>query len=364
MESQAKFASLIAFLMLFGTLTSLIVPVSADETVDNYPDGDAWLRLELLSWEGNQSEEWDSGNGAPDPHFKVCVDADGEDIDCFNSPTWDNSWTLGPVWNLTFDIPDDSYIINFTIECRDNDALNDDECDMNPDPDEWKLYFEFNWTTMNMTNFSGDGQLDSDTSWKGSSSNWTTSIFQPNENTSSNNTEEDDEGEGGEENNTTNTPPSCFIHWYRDGDDLTNPGMALLTAGDTFDEITVTEGDSFTIYIYCWDDDGDEMTLSITPPFGSNASFTGTSVSKFIQLTVPTGYAGKFEFGAEWSDGATGGEFEFDIIIESAEDEGDDESEESDSTSSASFVPGFTGVFTIAAFLGAVLVMMRREQEQ
>ena len=49
MESQAKFASLIAFLMLFGTLTSLIVPVSADETVDNYPDGDACLRLELIS---------------------------------------------------------------------------------------------------------------------------------------------------------------------------------------------------------------------------------------------------------------------------------------------------------------------------
>ncbi len=179
--------------------------------------------------------------------------------------------------------------------------------------------------------------------------------------------EEDDGGEGGEENNTTNitnTPPSCFIHWYRDGDNLADEGMALLTAGDSIDEITVTEGDSFTIYIYCWDDDGDEMTLSITPPFGSDASFTGTSVSEFIQLTVPTGFAGKFAFGAEWSDGATGGEFDFDIIIESAEDEGDDENEESDSTSSASFVPGFTGVFTIAAFLGAVLVMMRREQEE
>ena len=180
--------------------------------------------------------------------------------------------------------------------------------------------------------------------------------------------EEDDGGEGGEGNNSTNitnTPPSCFIHWYRDGDNLADEGMALLTAGDTFDEITVTEGDTFTIYLYCWDDDGDEMTLSIEPPFGSDASFTGnSSISEFIQLTVPTGFAGKFTFGAEWSDGATGGEFEFDIIIESAEDDGDDENEESDSTSAASFVPGFTGVFTIAAFLGAVLVMMRREQEE
>ena len=46
------------------------------------------------------------------------------------------------------------------------------------------------------------------------------------------------------------------------------------------------------------------------------------------------------------------------------EEDTDDENEESDSTSAASFVPGFTGVFAIAAFLGAVLVMMRREQEE
>ena len=174
-----------------------------------------------------------------------------------------------------------------------------------------------------------------------------------------------DDGEGNNTTNVTNTPPSCFIHWYRDGDDLTNEGMALLTAGDTIDEITVTEGDSFTIYVYCWDDDGDEITLSIEPPFGSDATFTGnSSVMEFIQLTVPTGFTGTFEFGAGWSDAATGGEFDFDIIIEAADDGGDDEKKESDSTSSASFVPGFTGVFTIAAFLGAVLVMMRREQEE
>ena len=141
--------------------------------------------------------------------------------------------------------------------------------------------------------------------------------------------------------------------------------MALLTAGDTIDEITVTEGDSFTIYVYCWDDDGDEITLSIEPPFGSDATFTGnSSVMEFIQLTVPTGFTGTFEFGAGWSDASTAGEFDFDIIIEAADDGGDDEKKESDSTSSASFVPGFTGVFTIAAFLGAVLVMMRREQEE
>ncbi|MBT6973041.1 MAG: hypothetical protein HOA04_08055 [Euryarchaeota archaeon] len=179
--------------------------------------------------------------------------------------------------------------------------------------------------------------------------------------------EEDDGGSGGEGNNNTNvtnTPPSCFVHWYRDGDNLANPGMALLTAGDTIEEITVKEGDTFTIYVDCWDDDGDEITLSIEPPFGSDVSFNGSTVTEFIQLTVPTGFTGKFEFGAEWSDGATGGDFDFDIIIEASEEDTGDENEESDSTSAASFVPGFTGVFAIAAFLGAVLVMMRREQEE
>jgi hypothetical protein len=144
--------------------------------VDNYPEGDAWLLLELKSWEGNDSDIWDNDESPPDPQFRVCVDADGSNIDCFNSPTWDNNWTLGAVWNLTFDIPDGSSIINLTIECEDNDVLNDDECDMNPIEGEWKLYFEFNWATTTQADFSGDGRLDNDTSWREAASNWSISV--------------------------------------------------------------------------------------------------------------------------------------------------------------------------------------------
>jgi hypothetical protein len=167
---------LISFIMIFAGIISLINPVSADETVDNYPEGDAWLRIDLISWEGNQSDVWDSDGSPPDPRFRVCVDADGDSIDCFNSPTWENNWTLGAVWNITLDIPDDSFIINLTIECKDNDALNDDECDMNPIAGEWKLYFEFNWTTTTQANFSGDGRLDNDTAWREAASNWSVTI--------------------------------------------------------------------------------------------------------------------------------------------------------------------------------------------
>ena len=144
--------------------------------VDNYPEGDAWLLLELKSWEGNDSDIWDNDESPPDPQFRVCVDADGSNIDCFNSPTWDNNWTLGAVWNLTFDIPDGSSIINLTIECEDNDVLNDDECDMNPIEGEWKLYFEFNWATTTQADFNGDGRLDNDTSWREAASNWSISV--------------------------------------------------------------------------------------------------------------------------------------------------------------------------------------------
>ena len=80
---------------LIGPLSS---PVTADEAVDNFPDGDAWIKLELKSWEGNESEEWDNDESAPDPQFRVCVDADGDNVDCFNSPTWDNQWNLSHVW--------------------------------------------------------------------------------------------------------------------------------------------------------------------------------------------------------------------------------------------------------------------------
>jgi len=47
---------------------------------------------------------------------------------------------------------------------------------MNPVAGEWKLYFEFNWTTTTQADFSGDGRLDNDTSWREAASNWSISV--------------------------------------------------------------------------------------------------------------------------------------------------------------------------------------------
>ena len=115
-----------------------------DET-DHRDDEDAHIILSLVNWDANESGEWDSSNGAPDPYFEVCVYADDELVNCYDSPQWDDVFELNNAWNLTINIPDDSSNIRFLIECRDNDLANDDECDLQNDPEEWKGEFFFSW---------------------------------------------------------------------------------------------------------------------------------------------------------------------------------------------------------------------------
>ena len=177
MGNRSKPALLIVLLFLFGSLAAVITSVSANPIVDNYPEGEAWITIELKSWEADQTEQWDSDDGNPDPHFEVCIEADGNNVQCEDSQTWSNQLTLGNVWNFSVDIPDETSIVNLTIECRDNDALNDDECDMNPVTGEWKLYYEFNWTSFSSLDFSGDGSLDNDSGRKDAASNWTVSSW-------------------------------------------------------------------------------------------------------------------------------------------------------------------------------------------
>jgi len=147
-------------------------PVSADDEIDNWPENDAWLHIELISWSANETVEWDSNGGLPDPIFKICVEADGDNLDCINTPTWENQLTLNNSWNYSIDIPDHTNILNITIECEDNDALNDDECDMNSELDEWKLYAEYNWSATPTLTVSGNGDGDGNETWKNAASTW------------------------------------------------------------------------------------------------------------------------------------------------------------------------------------------------
>ena len=149
--------------------------VSAEE-IDNWPENDAWLHIELISWTANQTVEWDNNDGLPDPQFRICIEADGDNVDCINSPTWENQWSLNNSWNYSLDIPDHSNILNITIECEDNDAFNDDECDMNSELNEWKLYAEYNWSATPTLTVTGNGDGDGNDTWNNAASTWKFSI--------------------------------------------------------------------------------------------------------------------------------------------------------------------------------------------
>ena len=166
--------SLTFFLIALFIIGSLPITnsVSAEDEVDNWPENDAWLHIELISWSANETVEWDNNGGLPDPIFKICIEADGDNLDCINTPTWENQMTLNNSWNYSIDIPDHTNILNITIECEDNDALNDDECDMNSELDEWKLYAEYNWSATPTLTVSGNGDGDGNDTWKNAASTW------------------------------------------------------------------------------------------------------------------------------------------------------------------------------------------------
>ena len=125
-EVPIKFAFAFLALIMLTTPAFLSYSVSAEDEGDNWPESDAWLHIELVSWSANQTVEWDNDDGPPDPHFQICIEADGDNIDCINTQTWENQLTLNNSWNYSIDIPDYSNILNITIECKDNDAINDD----------------------------------------------------------------------------------------------------------------------------------------------------------------------------------------------------------------------------------------------
>jgi len=147
-----------------------------DDEVDHRDDEDAFVILSLVDWNANSSEQWDNDASGPDPWFEICVDADEIRVECIDSDTWENTFGLYNK-NWTFNIPDDSSLITFTIECRDNDVANDDECDMNSESGEWKLVFIFDWLSNPSSNYSGSGFGDDEVDSRNAASNWT--VFSP-----------------------------------------------------------------------------------------------------------------------------------------------------------------------------------------
>ena len=150
--------------------TSMLVVASEIQTDETSKK----LVIALNSWQANTEEIWDQDESPPDPQFRICAaDVLSNWDDCVNSPTWTDSWNISSGWNVSFEIPAGIHLINLTIECEDDDALNDDECDMNSQTNEWKQYFVYSEALGNETTFWGDGLADGDSSNRDAMSNWT-----------------------------------------------------------------------------------------------------------------------------------------------------------------------------------------------
>ena len=88
---------------------------------------DAWLRLELVSWQANSSTSWDTDGTDIDVQFRICVDVhEGLDITCIWTETWNNTLVLSNSWEYMFNLNEEISIVNITIECWDNDESADD----------------------------------------------------------------------------------------------------------------------------------------------------------------------------------------------------------------------------------------------
>ena len=148
----------------------------------NNTSSDAWLTLELISWQGNTSTTWDTDGTDIDVQFQVCIDLDGISPQCTWTEVWDNTLNLSNSWQTTFDLIEDNTTLNISIECWDNDDDSDewnngpDACDMNPDDDEWRLYYVVNWSTTTTETFSGDGSIGNDTQWGNAESTWKVTV--------------------------------------------------------------------------------------------------------------------------------------------------------------------------------------------
>tara|TARA_B110000196_G_C20950961_1_gene569254 strand:- start:158 stop:844 length:687 start_codon:yes stop_codon:yes gene_type:complete len=167
-----------------------------------------------------------------------------------------------------------------------------------------------------------------------------------------------------------NTPPTCDVYWYGSDDSLADGkegGHEADEGTETGDfDIELTEGEKYTLMFYCWDDEGDELTLTVDPSIGETQTMTGNgTINGYYEFTIPTGTSalGEMSFDYDWTDGTNSGDGTVTVNVLEGKDTGGDDETAADDVSAGSFVPGFTAVLTMTALAGAFLVFSRREEE-
>ena len=134
--------------LIFGALlvSASFPAVSADEQEQGAFD--YWVEVKLERWVADQDVQWDNDESGPDPKFEMCIIIDGVEEDCVDSQKWTDTWELEFAWNVTYNLPENSTFLRLVIECKDRDAINHDECDMNPLNGMWRGDYEVNWTNL------------------------------------------------------------------------------------------------------------------------------------------------------------------------------------------------------------------------
>lgn len=139
---------LYAFALFLLFLCTLIPLASANESSSESSEYEVEVTLE--SWYADSEVQWDNDESGPDPKFRICFFIDGVEEDCVESTKWTDSWSLDFAWNITYNLPSNSTFLRLVIECEDRDALNHDQCDMNPLNDRWRGDYEVDWTSLNL----------------------------------------------------------------------------------------------------------------------------------------------------------------------------------------------------------------------
>ena len=153
--------------------------------------------------------------------------------------------------------------------------------------------------------------------------------------------------------------PECHLYWQLTATNgsWSDGGAEIVTGPNGDGSITLDAGVQYFVGVYCWDEDGDDITTSWTSAALGGMSNTQTNPGwtwGYVSFTPPAGTP-DFTVDYEWSSGDYGGEGTVSVSVV-GENAGDD-----DASSDSGGIPGFTGVFAVIALLGALLYTQRRK---
>ncbi|MGY8755359.1 MAG: hypothetical protein ACKVIR_06675, partial [Candidatus Poseidoniales archaeon] len=158
--------------------------------------------------------------------------------------------------------------------------------------------------------------------------------------------------------------PMCMVEWTYSTDTNWESGTELIVDASGDHTLEMSPG-NYYLGIFCTDDEGDVITISLSTADGSlSATQTGsTDVSGWVDLTIPEGLTATIPVDYQWDSGDFNGAGTITVSFTSEAGEDGNATIDDIETDSGGFLPGFTSILTISAMMGAVMFLSRREEE-